>query len=43
MAEVSIYEVLNLILEKLAAESGVPFQSALTKDLHISPDFNGNR
>jgi len=41
--KVSIYEVLNGILEKLAAHPTVPFYSALTKDLHILPDFHGNR
>lgn len=41
--ELSIYDALNGILEDLAAEKNLPFQSALTKDIHVLPDFNGNR
>lgn len=41
--ELSIYDALNSILEDLAAERDVPFVSALTKDIHVLPDFNGNR
>ncbi|KAG0553545.1 hypothetical protein M758_12G019800 [Ceratodon purpureus] len=41
--KLSIYDALNGILEDLAAEQDVPFTSALTKDIHVSPDFNGNR
>lgn len=41
--ELSIYDALNSILEDLAAEANVPFKSALTKDIHVLPDFNGNR
>ncbi|XP_024363138.1 uncharacterized protein [Physcomitrium patens] len=41
--KLSIYDALNGILEDLAAEKNLPFQSALTKDIHVLPDFNGNR
>lgn len=41
--KLSIYDALNSILENLAAERNVPFVSALTKDIHVLPDFNGNR
>ncbi|KAJ7537403.1 hypothetical protein O6H91_11G004900 [Diphasiastrum complanatum] len=40
---ISIFELLNGILEKLAADPAVPFLGALTKDLHVLPDFHGNR
>jgi ribulose kinase len=39
----SIYDALNSILEDLASEQDVPFLSALTKEIHVLPDFNGNR
>lgn len=41
--KVSIYEVLNHLLETIAESSLVPFRGALTKDLHVLPDFHGNR
>ncbi|KAH7283185.1 hypothetical protein KP509_35G065200 [Ceratopteris richardii] len=37
--KISIYELLNKILGTLTA----PFRSALTKNLHVLPDFHGNR
>ena len=37
----SIYQLLNLRLDHLA--SAVPFPAALTRDLHVMPDFHGNR
>lgn len=40
--KLSIYELLNNLLETLA-DSSIPFKSALTKDLHVLPDFHGNR
>jgi len=39
----SIYELLNAELEELAKSRGVEFPAALTEDLHIQPDFHGNR
>ncbi|XP_058067922.1 uncharacterized protein LOC131217149 [Magnolia sinica] len=40
---ISLYELLNRILESMARDSKVPFVSALTEDLHVLPDFHGNR
>ncbi|KAL8561721.1 hypothetical protein ACOMHN_026005 [Nucella lapillus] len=37
-----VYEYLNTLLEKIASREGVP-PSQLTKDLHVFPDFHGNR
>lgn len=39
----TIYELLNARLDALAAARGVKFPGALTRDLHIQPDFHGNR
>ncbi|KAL2612736.1 hypothetical protein R1flu_024428 [Riccia fluitans] len=41
--KISVYEVLNNILDNLATNGSVPFRSALTKELHVLPDFHGNR
>jgi len=40
---VTIYELLNARLDALAQARGVKFPAALTRDLHIQPDFHGNR
>ncbi|KAG6427841.1 hypothetical protein SASPL_112088 [Salvia splendens] len=49
---VSVYELLNEILEKMVMneilesmkqEMSSPFLAALTKDIHVLPDFHGNR
>eukprot|EP00250_Pteridium_aquilinum_P010216 c19221_g1_i1 orf=482-1351(-) len=40
--QISIFELLNKLLGTLG-DSSVPFRSALTKDLHVLPDFHGNR
>ena len=40
---VTIYELLNARLEALAESQRVKFPAALTRDLHIQPDFHGNR
>lgn len=39
----TIYEELNARLETLATAEGVAFPAALTRDLHVQPDFHGNR
>lgn len=43
LAEVSVFELLNNILKTLAEETSFPFIAALTSDMHILPDFHGNR
>ncbi len=37
----SLYQLLNDRLERLARD--LPFPAALTRDLHVMPDFHGNR
>jgi FGGY-family pentulose kinase len=39
----SIYELLNLRLAALARAEGVRHPAELTRDLHLQPDFHGNR
>lgn len=39
----TIYELLNERLDKLAQGKGIKFAAELTRDLHIQPDFHGNR
>lgn len=40
---ISIFDLLNEILEKMRHELGSPFLAALTSDMHVLPDFHGNR
>lgn len=40
--KISVFELLNKMLGTLG-DSSVPFRSALTKNLHVYPDFHGNR
>lgn len=42
-AGLTIYELLNTRLEALAEGERAPFPAALTRDLHVQPDFHGNR
>ncbi|KAL4182123.1 hypothetical protein AMTRI_Chr12g240970 [Amborella trichopoda] len=39
----SLYESLNKILESTMQELKAPFVASLTQDLHVLPDFHGNR
>jgi FGGY-family pentulose kinase len=39
--DTSVYAVLNDVLSEL--EQGAPFPAALTAELHVLPDFHGNR
>ncbi len=39
----TIYELLNARLDTLARNRGVRFPGELTRDLHVQPDFHGNR
>lgn len=43
--KVSVFELLNNILKSMAQEdtSSPPFVAALTSEMHILPDFHGNR
>ncbi|KAL5973975.1 hypothetical protein ACLOJK_030635 [Asimina triloba] len=40
---ISVYELLNRIVESMVHDLKTPFVAALTKDLHVLPDFHGNR
>ncbi|KAL2502294.1 FGGY family of carbohydrate kinase [Forsythia ovata] len=40
---ISIFELLNEILESMKQELGSLFLAALTDDIHVFPDFHGNR
>ncbi|KAH7671758.1 FGGY carbohydrate kinase pentulose kinase protein [Dioscorea alata] len=40
---ISLFELLNKILESMVHEVKVPFLSALTENIHVLPDFHGNR
>ncbi len=39
----SVYARLNARLEELATQERLAFPAALTRDLHVQPDFHGNR
>ncbi|KAH9611534.1 hypothetical protein KSS87_006899 [Heliosperma pusillum] len=39
----TVFSLLNKMLESMIEEQNSPFLSALTKDLHVLPDFHGNR
>ncbi|CAO2841736.1 unnamed protein product [Amaranthus hypochondriacus] len=39
----TVFALLNKMLESMTTELNLPFLSALTKDLHVLPDFHGNR
>ncbi|XP_059636271.1 uncharacterized protein LOC132278493 isoform X2 [Cornus florida] len=40
---ISLFELLNNILNSMMHELGTPFIAALTADIHVLPDFHGNR
>ncbi|XP_078443617.1 FGGY family of carbohydrate kinase isoform X2 [Wolffia australiana] len=40
---ISLYEFLNRKLKSMAEDLNVPFISFLTEDMHLLPDFHGNR
>nr|ATG70941.1 FGGY family of carbohydrate kinase [Cupressus sempervirens] len=40
---ISLYELLNRTLESMAREIQAPFVASLSKDVHVLPDFHGNR
>ncbi|KAA8535566.1 hypothetical protein F0562_030548 [Nyssa sinensis] len=40
---ISLFELLNKMLESMMHDLGSPFLAALTADIHVLPDFHGNR
>ncbi|XP_023731740.1 uncharacterized protein LOC111879507 isoform X1 [Lactuca sativa] len=40
---ISLFQMLNDLLAQLMRDTGAPFIAALTSDLHVLPDFHGNR
>ncbi|KAF8400339.1 hypothetical protein HHK36_013636 [Tetracentron sinense] len=40
---ISLFELLNKILESMMHDLKTPFLAALTNDIHVLPDFHGNR
>ena len=38
-----MFELLNKLLETMMTELNKSFVAALTEDLHVLPDFHGNR
>ena len=38
-----MFELLNEILETMMLDLKRPFLAALTEDIHVLPDFHGNR
>lgn len=41
--KISVFELLNKLLETIMTEQNQTFIGALTEDLHVLPDFHGNR
>ncbi|KAK9097902.1 hypothetical protein Syun_024947 [Stephania yunnanensis] len=40
---ISLFELLNKLLDTMMHEMDAPFLAALAEDLHVLPDFHGNR
>ncbi|KAG6586196.1 FGGY carbohydrate kinase domain-containing protein, partial [Cucurbita argyrosperma subsp. sororia] len=40
---ISVFDILNKLLEDLMVDLKSPFLAALTEDTHVLPDFHGNR
>lgn len=40
---ITVYQLLNAELERLKVEENAPYLALLTRDIHILPDFLGNR
>ncbi|PWA67203.1 FGGY family of carbohydrate kinase [Artemisia annua] len=40
---ISLFQMLNDLLANMMSQRGIPFIAALTSDLHVLPDFHGNR
>ena len=43
LSDISVYELLNNILETMMLDLKCPFLAALTEDTHVLPDYHGNR
>ncbi|TYK10868.1 FGGY carbohydrate kinase domain-containing protein [Cucumis melo var. makuwa] len=43
LQNISVFDMLNKLLENLVVDLKSPFLAALTEDIHILPDFHGNR
>ncbi|KAG2407624.1 uncharacterized protein HKW66_Vig0024460 [Vigna angularis] len=41
--DISVFELLNKMLETMTVEQNLSFVAALTEDVHVLPDFHGNR
>ena len=41
--DISVFDILNKLLEDLMVDLKSPFLAALTEDTHVLPDFHGNR
>ncbi|KAK7329823.1 hypothetical protein VNO77_24003 [Canavalia gladiata] len=41
--KISVFEFMNKMLETMMIEQNQSFVAALTKDMHVLPDFHGNR
>lgn len=41
--DISIFELLNKILETMMLDLKLPFLASLTEETHVLPDFHGNR
>ncbi|TKY54600.1 FGGY carbohydrate kinase domain-containing protein [Spatholobus suberectus] len=41
--KISVFELLNTMLETMMIDQNLPFVAALTGDVHVLPDFHGNR
>ncbi|KAJ1433508.1 FGGY carbohydrate kinase, pentulose kinase [Sesbania bispinosa] len=41
--KISMFELMNKLLETMMTEQKLSFVAALTEDLHVLPDFHGNR
>ena len=43
LSDISVFELLNKMLETMMLDLKRPFLAALTEDIHVLPDFHGNR
>ncbi len=43
LSDISVFELLNKMLETMMLDLKRPFLAVLTEDIHVLPDFHGNR